>query len=344
MALSERLKSLLITSVEEYIRHSVPISSGALAGKMINAKSPATIRNDLKTLEEMGYIKQVHTSGGRIPTSEGYREYITTIMNEMKIESGELKISAEQISGRISHLPKAIDEITKRLAEKFDYPVLVKTKFDKLVVNEVLVIPLVEGATMILIKTVAGSLNTTIQTERPFADKEALDMSSALTVECRGLTLKEMFKNLDEIAQNLEKKLIGFGKLCRSLAENIELYIEDNITKNVNMTKLLGIPEYKDFEKIKKLSETIDDDEKIKTVMASEENVIVCDDSGVIKFDYTVCGESIASVGIIGPERMDYKTLIGALFSLFEQTKEQRMIGEAKPPTKTKNKKKKGEL
>ena len=72
--LSERLSDLLEKSVEDYIKSATPIASGQIALK--TEKSSATIRSGLKTLEEMGYLRQVHTSGGRVPTTMGYRAYI----------------------------------------------------------------------------------------------------------------------------------------------------------------------------------------------------------------------------------------------------------------------------
>ena len=77
MTLNNRLLSLLDQSIEEYIRTAAPVASAVLSGRTGNARSPATIRNELKTLEEMGYLHQVHTaSGGRIPTTMAFLEYL----------------------------------------------------------------------------------------------------------------------------------------------------------------------------------------------------------------------------------------------------------------------------
>ena len=77
--LNPRLSELLVQSIEEYIKSAVPISSGTIAGKSDNHLSSATIRNDLKMLEQMGYLHQIHTSGGRVPTTMGYKAYIGTL-------------------------------------------------------------------------------------------------------------------------------------------------------------------------------------------------------------------------------------------------------------------------
>ena len=75
--LNERLGALLDEAIEEYIKSAVPVASGALSARIQRARSPATIRTDLKILEELGFLRQVHaSSGGRIPTARAYSEYV----------------------------------------------------------------------------------------------------------------------------------------------------------------------------------------------------------------------------------------------------------------------------
>jgi len=79
--LDERLTDLLRASVEEYIKSASPIASNTLVGKTETNFSSATIRNDLKMLEQMGLLRQIHTSGGRVPTTSGYRAYVDSTNN-----------------------------------------------------------------------------------------------------------------------------------------------------------------------------------------------------------------------------------------------------------------------
>ena len=76
MKATDRLQSLLNTCIEQYIKDAIPVTSLTLEAKPENDFSSATIRNDLKTLEQMGYLCQVYTSGGRVPTTLGYKSYI----------------------------------------------------------------------------------------------------------------------------------------------------------------------------------------------------------------------------------------------------------------------------
>ena len=189
--LSSRLESLLMISVEEYIRNAVPIASGTLANRGDLAKSSATIRNDLKTLEQMGYLRQVHTSGGRVPTTTGYRAYVNKVLGEMNIKAGELSFAANMVSERVS-LPSIVQNLTEKITQAFNLPVVVKTNFATLHIVDVMLVPLLEGDTMILIKTSAGSLNGTLHTNEPLTNKQAEDASAALNTKVRGLTLQQM--------------------------------------------------------------------------------------------------------------------------------------------------------
>jgi len=108
--LNERLAGLLEQSIEEYIRTAVPIASGTLSAKIERARSPATIRNDLKILEELGFLRQVHAaSGGRIPTANAYEEYVRkiqdpTFASDLIYDLAQLSAIVERIERKLGGL------------------------------------------------------------------------------------------------------------------------------------------------------------------------------------------------------------------------------------------------
>ncbi len=334
--LSDRLENLLIVSVEEYIRNATPIASGTLASRGDFAKSSATIRNDLKTLEQMGYLRQVHTSGGRVPTTMGYRAYVNKILGEMNIKAGELSFAANTVSARVQSLPTIVADLTEKISAAFNFPVVVKTKFATLHIVNVTLVPLVEGDTMILIKTSAGSLNGTLHTTVPLSDKQAEDASAALNTKVRGLTLREMLENLSNIAKNISQELSFFDELCQGISKQLEKFIDTNINRNLNTIKLLEIPEYNDIERVRQISKAVSDDATMSKALDADDTVVIgaeiddkmLADSSIIKFNYNICGENVASIGLVGPDRIDYKQLIIALYALLSQTKEQRLLVE----------------
>jgi hypothetical protein len=102
-----RLAELLSQSVEEYIKSAAPIASAILATRNENHLSSATIRNDLKILEQLGYLRQIHTTGGRVPTESGYRAYINathdpTFASDLINDLAELKILVDRIDRKIN--------------------------------------------------------------------------------------------------------------------------------------------------------------------------------------------------------------------------------------------------
>lgn len=338
--LNERLNELLEQSVEDYIKTFVPISSGAVVKRLKSAKSPATVRNDLKTLEQMGYLRQVHTSGGRVPTTMGYRTYVNNIMETLRLKHGELGVAADLIGERVSNLPSMIDEICKGLSETFDLPIIVKHKFDGLVVQDIRVVGLIQGATLVLIKTNAGSITQTLQTDMPMPETACDDASAALMTACVGMTLGQMIADLPAIAAKLEKELEHFGLLVSKLSEKLEKVMTN--TSRMNVIKLLDIPDYANVEKVKRLGRTIEDDRAVEQLLAGEDTVVIgaelsedLDDASVIKFDYKIGDERVASVGILGPERMDYKSLITALYSLLATTVSNRQLTAGKEGKKS---------
>ena len=326
--MNERLRELLEHSVEQYIREATPIASGSLVSVMDVPLSSATIRNDLKTLEQMGYLKQVHTSGGRIPTTQGYRTYVDGIMRNMNIDGGEFCIAAENIMERTGNLPDIIETLCRRLSDTFNYPIIVKGRFDNLEVTDVKVLPLIEGKTLVLINTKVGSITQTLDTE-VLSIQECMDASSALTSACRGLSLKGMMETLPEISGQLRTKLEFFGALVEGLAKELGRALGKNLSRNINMIKLLDLPDYADLNKVKRLGRAIEDDITAEELLEKEGAIVIgaelenekLESTSVVKFNYKIDGVAVASVGIVGPERMDYKQLISALHALMVEAR-----------------------
>lgn len=319
--LSTRLTELLEQSIEDYIRTAVPIVSGNLARARhgVNVKSPATIRSDLKILEEMGFLHQVHTSGGRIPTVQGYRFYVNRVMGSMQIKPGEFAFAVDQICARVGELPCVIDEVCKKLESTFEYPIVVRRQFDKLIVTDIAIVPLLAGSTLVLIKTNAGSISQAIEIDS-VNERRCQDGAAALCTRCKGLTLREMLEKLPRLSKELKKDLAYFENLCRKLGEKLEQTIEHDVETRVNITKLLDMPN------VRQLGKVIDDGKALAAVLGASETVVIGEDASIIKFDYQVGGETIANIGIVGPDRMDYKNLIGALYSLKNVVEENRKM------------------
>jgi heat-inducible transcriptional repressor len=166
-------------------------------------RSSATVRNELKFLEELGYLRQLHTSGGRIPTAMGYKEFI---------ESGIEPTEISSLSGIIIDLSNKIFEIKPNDIEKIE-------------ILRVTITPLLDGSTIILTKTNAGSISSGTLTDTPITPAQAETISNAITGCLHGLNFEEVVclgRIYTAPAQPDEKPLLSCGHL---------VLIEGNIKK-----------------------------------------------------------------------------------------------------------------
>jgi len=211
----------------------------------------------------------------------------------------------------------------------------------------------VEGSTMVLIKTMAGSITQTITTGRILTERESEDASRAITVHMAGKTLGEVIQGLKSSPAEISKQLGTFESLVKTLGQKLEETLESNVSHHMNMIKLLDIPDYANVEKMKQLGKIVGNTDNLNTLMSLDQSIVIgaeidpgIEDTSIIKFDYKIGDERVASVGILGPERMDYKELIVALYSLLDQTQENRLLterraadGESRRATKRKKEK-----
>ena len=107
--LSERKKLILCSAIDDYIKDASPITSGSVKDRHINDVSTATLRNELNALEAMGYLKQLHTSGGRVPTTDGYRYYVSTLLENFQVSKKQLKKVESDLNNRTNSLKEILE-------------------------------------------------------------------------------------------------------------------------------------------------------------------------------------------------------------------------------------------
>lgn len=137
--LDERQKSILNTAIREYIRTARPIASRELVGHLRMDLSPATVRNEMLELDELGYLKQPHTSAGRIPTDQGYRFFVDNLISQFALNDREEKLlgsvfGIDEEDEFVKEFSKAISQISGAFAAAgvFDEEVFYDTGFSKI--------------------------------------------------------------------------------------------------------------------------------------------------------------------------------------------------------------------
>jgi len=318
MELSMRKQKILQMAVEEYIKDCSPITSGGIKDSASLDCSTATLRNELNALEAMGFLKQLHTSGGRVPTAQGYRYYVEYLLSQGQASEGQLEEVKKIISSRTSSLDEIVGGIAKIVSQATNYPTVVMVDGVKnLVLNDLKIIPLLEDKVMVLIGTMAGYINQTLDVRATLKDCE--DASKYLTNHFKGETLGFMIDNIDFYREGMHNEIDAFQKVVNSLIDGL---------KNLNNQRYLNVRREgsakllndNSVEEAKKVFNVLDDEKELSNILELEGKgnieVSVADDSqncSVVKAPIVVNGRQLASIGVIGPQRMDYAGIASAL-------------------------------
>ena len=335
MNLSERKKQILLSAVEEYIQAASPITSSVIQKKIVKDLSTATLRNELNALEAMGYLKQLHTSSGRVPTSKGYRFYVNSMMGDIPLDEEVLDEIHALFNKRTVYLGDMVNDIASVISKATNYPTVVMLKgFDKLVVKNIKIIPLLTGQALILIETTSGIISNTMETHSDIPSQSYIDASNLLTSTFKDSTVAEMLKNMPSHKMKMDKEVKEYSEIFETVLNSLKALTE-RLNQSGNITargeiKLLNTPEYSDPEEAKKIIDVLSNPDEIKEVF-SEDSAEVSFKIGkeipveelqgcsIATADYQVDGESIASIGIIGPQRMDYAKIASALKFVVEE-------------------------
>ena len=325
--MSQRKLQILYSAVEDYIQFATPITSGSVHEKYISDISPATLRNELSALEAMGYLKQLHTSSGRIPTTKAYRLYVNQLMKSTRFGKKELESVRGMLGERTAYLKDIITQVAGVVSQATNYPtVVVLNGYDNLPIESIKIIPLIDGSALLLIGTKNGIVNGQFNLNKGISEDVCIDASNLLTKKFYGKTIMFMRENIQQEILNAQHEIDSFSELYNNLITCLQnLGSANSKVIRVGETKLLNNPEYTDLKDAKKVLDILADDNELKEVfegegdneisftIGKENNSEDLKGCSVVKANYKIKGKQIASIGVIGPERMDYSSVAGAL-------------------------------
>lgn len=335
LELDERKIKILKAIIQNYLETGEPVGSRTISKGSGLQLSPATIRNEMSDLEEMGYIVQPHTSAGRIPSDKGYRFYVDQLMEEKEQEAEELK---ELMIRRVDRVETLLKQMAQVLAKNTNYAAMIsgpqyhltKLKFiqlSKVDINKLLAVIVVEGN---IIK------NTMIDLQDELSDEELLNLNIMLNSSLNGLTIEEI--NLNMITRLKVQAGIHSGVVDRVLeevAEAIRADQEDLQIYTSGATNIFKYPELSDGENASKLISTLEEKKLLQELVSNtapdaesngiqvyigdETPVHTMKDCSVVTAQYELGGGLHGTIGIIGPKRMDYEKVLGTLKTLITQ-------------------------
>ncbi len=317
MELSERKIKILNIAVEEFIKDSAPITSGSVKDRTALDVSTATLRSELNALEAMGFLKQLHTSGGRVPTAQGYRFYVENLLKNIKATNGELEEVRKLIENRTQSLNDLVAGIAKIISKATNYPTVVLVNgIENLILQEFKIIPLLGDKCMVLIGTNYGYITNTMDIKATAQNCE--DASNYLTKYFKDETMGFMIENVSQLKKGMSGEIEAF----QNVVDNIVLGLS-----KMNQHKLLNIQAEGVVDMVeeqqneaKKVLKTLNDEERLIEVLDNNDSGISADVAedgdekcSVVKTPIIIGGNKLASIGVFGPQKMDYMGIATAL-------------------------------
>ncbi len=337
--ISPRKREILLSAVSSYIDKACPITSGGVQENAFSKLSSATLRNELAALEEMGYLKQLHTSGGRIPTAKAYRYYVNSLMDGTKLDSRTIATIRDKFSTRSAYLKDILHDLADKISDVLELPTFVKMEgLHELVVQAVNIIPLITGQGLLLIQTSAGILNNTFDLPKNISEDNCKDASKFLTNSLCNRKIGDILDHFDEFVKVASSRIQYYEELFMAVTDVLRKFVDgaDDVAKSVSTQKLLKSPMYQDYDEAKKFLDIVDNADNIKEIVRSiDENstndvVITIGEENtsedlqsysIVKANYTLGSGVVTSIGVLGPERMDYPKIAGALKFIVDELK-----------------------
>ncbi len=326
MELSDRKKKILQYVVDDYIETAVPVSSKSLTEKHMNNVSSATIRNELSALEELGYLTQLHTSSGRVPSAEAYKLYVSDLMVKDKLTAKELDYIKKIFLDKADNLEEVIRNTTKVISELTSYTsVGMPNKDGKEKIESVKFFRFRKDSALVLIVTELRLLKDNyITVSENMTDEQLSDAEKVLCNMFRGKT----FEDICNMKPEVEDNFLGYKNIFVNVIEALKTYVETSGEDVViaGEDKIFEHPDYADVGKIKDFLSVVTSKDKVMNLLVGEDrhikiNVKIGSDGydeipkecSLVTATYSANGTPLGTYGVIGPVRMDYQKVVAVL-------------------------------
>ena len=319
--LDDRARLLLKTLIERYIADGQPVGSRVLARMSGLEVSPATIRNVMADLEEMGFIASPHTSAGRVPTPRGYRLFVDALLTVQPVErqqaeliKGQLQVAdpqralqaAAQLLGSLTHFAGVV--LTPRRASSF---------------RQIEFLRLSEKRVLLIIVTPEGDVqNRILVTERPYSAAQLVEAANVFNQHFAGLSFEQargrLHRDLAELRGEIAALMEAAVTAGEQAAEEDDAVVvsgERNLLEvtdlAANLDKLRALFDlFEHKSRLMQLLEVSGRAQGVQIYIGGESKTVPLDETSMVVAPYEVDGRIVGTLGVIGPTRMAYERVI----------------------------------
>lgn len=333
MILNERKERVLEAIVEDYIMTAEPVSSRAIARKYQLGVSPATIRNEMADLEEMGLIEQPHTSAGRIPSQQGYRYYVDRLMRKSCLTAREETLFRALFAQQAWELAMITQKTIKLVTQLTDYLAFLSgPQLAHAALQRIQFIPLAPEKALLVIVAETGWVESKI-VDLPVgvSSGELERITQVFNAYFRGMNFAQITRT---VLQSVYDELSRQRQIIDLTLEIIESVLNRESGEGLYVggaRNILKQPEYRDIRNVRQLLDLVEEESIFRTLLTETEptgiNVKIGKENkysevqnySVITAAYTLGGNVVGAFGLMGPMRMNYARAI-AIVEYITQT------------------------
>ena len=326
MKLSDRKRKILQLVIDDYISTAQPVSSKSITEKYMKDISSATVRSELAQLEELGYLSQLHTSSGRVPSVEAYKLYVAELMDKSKLSTKEVGIIKNAFRDHADNLEAVVQNAVRVISDLTDYTSVAYTSYnEKEKIVKVDIFRFKPTQALLLIVTENTLIRDKyIEVSESMTDSQLAEASKLISKLFVGKDFNEI-KALDKV---VAEEFASYRDIFESVMNAIEDYVNKS-NGNVVMEgegKILNHPEYNDSQKVKNFLSVVTSKERLVDLLANdsenieinikiggEEGKDMPSDCSLVTATYSASGVKIGTYGVIGPLRMDYQKVVSVL-------------------------------
>jgi heat-inducible transcriptional repressor len=327
--MDERSKTLLKTLIERYIAEGQPVGSRTLSKYSGLDLSPATIRNVMSDLEEMGFIASPHTSAGRIPTPRGYRLFVDSMLTAKPLErnadlaelTGQIQ---DQLGGQQLGPQRMITAAARTLSNLSHVAGVVMTPRRAQAFRQIEFMRLSDKRILLIIVSPEGDVqNRIIQTELSYTPAQLIEAANFFNSHYAGMSFDTVRGHLRVELQDLRRdmsQLMQAAVEAGSVAEDEDddhvfisgerklLEVEDLASSMDKLRRLFDVFEHK--TSLLQLLDVSSHAQGVQIFIGGESRLVPIEDMAVITAPYEVDGQIVGTLGVIGPTRMAYERVI----------------------------------
>ena len=324
--LDERAKTLLKALVERYIAEGHPVGSRTLSRASGLELSPATIRNVMADLEELGLIASPHTSAGRVPTARGYRLFVDTMLTARPVNLAEVPPEMAAVREQLhpDQPQRVIAQAANLLSSLSNFVGVVTAPRKASVFHHIEFLRLGERRVLVILVAPDGDVqNRVIFTARDYSQGELIEATNYLNMHYAGLSIEEVRERLKHEIEALRGEIAALMQAAVQAGSEVLAESTEQVVVS-GERKLLDVPAFgNDMGSLRKLFDVFEQKtelmrlldvssraEGVRIYIGGESHVVPFEELSVVTAPYEVDGRVVGTLGVIGPTRMAYERMI----------------------------------